>query len=310
MASTREEVKIRLGVDGSQVNAGLMSVRQKINKFADDAQRKLGSIFKANVFMAATSLLQSLIPSAQEFWDAVYGTDEAGMEKMRKANENIRKIREEFENARKGLEDVKETAEYEDADSIGKAEILRKRKAEKDKEISDSEARLAEIKRKRDFAKTVPEERQRLTLKAGEEETKLMGLRKESFEISRKLKGVTNKTSDDSIEFRFNQMLEASKKDVGTLRGRYNEQNSLATAYQRTGETDLANQAIASRDEARGQIGEIIKARSVQGLGNVADRLPNIDMFEEMRQSLLMAQLEAMKTVVQKVSIVDVKDPK
>jgi hypothetical protein len=124
MASTREEVKIRLGVDGSQVNAGLMSVRQKINKFADDTQRKLASLFRANIYMAAANLLQGLIPTIEEFWEKFYGTDERSMENSKIANDRIRALVKTLKDAKAELEKTIADIAFKNANPEGKIKIL------------------------------------------------------------------------------------------------------------------------------------------------------------------------------------------
>lgn len=129
MGLSREEISIRLGVNSSAVSPGLTGARRQINKFADDSIKKLSSILKANVFLAAADLIHSLIPSAKEYWESFYGTSDEIVAKSDEAHSRIKTFASRIQEARKNLEQKREAADFNAANNLGKEGILEARAA-------------------------------------------------------------------------------------------------------------------------------------------------------------------------------------
>jgi len=97
MATQSEEVKIKLGVDGSQVSSGLASLTGVFNKFTSNVTRSLGNLLKVNLAsMFGGDLIQMWDKGTKKLADFIFKTDEltkvgAGLEKTRQFWRNLRK---------------------------------------------------------------------------------------------------------------------------------------------------------------------------------------------------------------------------
>lgn len=103
MAINREEVQVRIGVDSSAVSAGMAKVSFQVNKFVQDTGKKLLSLAKANIWLAAADLLQQALPTAEEFWNRVYGVDEATTKKFQDSLSRLKTLRAELEQSKSQL---------------------------------------------------------------------------------------------------------------------------------------------------------------------------------------------------------------
>ena len=107
------------------------AMRSEMNRASAFTQASMHSLahkaihlLKANVYMAAFDLMRQVIPTAKEFWDSVYGTDEASMAKQNAAYEGIKKLKAEVLASRKALNDQRESQAFKNADTKGKEGIL------------------------------------------------------------------------------------------------------------------------------------------------------------------------------------------
>lgn len=308
MATTKEEIAIRLGVDSRAAITGLERIQNQITKFSNDAMKKLGSIFKANVFAAATSLAQSLLPTWDDIWSKVYGVDEATTQKIQEQNDNLNRMIDNLRKAQKALKKGQEDAAFEDATSIEKLGILKDRKTAADSDVAKSQAEITRLER---LLKSTTNQKYRGELidKLGVEKTRLDEAKLEQLNAGRALKKQAGNLTPDSIETLFNQMLKDSVAQVKPLRESVEKNKALESAFTRAGNTEEAAAAKADREAATRDINKITMARQLHNLQSISDKIPsnNILNFDLFKAALITAQQEAMKVTVQKVSIVEVK---
>ncbi len=110
MATQQEEVKIKLGVDGSGVSLGLQSLTGVFNKFSSNLTRSLGNLLKFNLAaMFGGDIIQIWDKGTQKLSAFIFQLDElakksAALEKTRQFWRNLRKEIEGEEAARlKGI---------------------------------------------------------------------------------------------------------------------------------------------------------------------------------------------------------------
>ncbi len=322
MASTTDEAKIRIGVDGTQINPTLLGISRQINKFSNDAIKKLSSIFKANVFGAATDLALQIVPSWQEIWDKVLGTDPLTMQKRDESMKNLRGTIEALKAAKKELAEAQKGAAYDNAKPLEKAAMLRadlmKSKADEEKTRKEFEEQsaLAEYRRQNPGLAGLTQEAIEETLsRRNRAETKLNEILKERVATEQKLRGL--------VEDEKNRVKNLSPEEVAaefqnTL-GKNNKQVYKSRLVLRSIDSALANdpnnkEALAARLAEVGNIQSLTRERTLGKFGNISKTLGIVDGilpgmgFDEVSKSLATAQIEAMKAVIQRVSIVEIKE--
>lgn len=124
MALSREEISIRLGVNGAAISPGLAAVRQKINQFTNDVGKKMYSMLKANLFLAGAQLLQDFLPTAKEFWQNYYGISDEIIEMSEKSHSRMKQFVKNIQSARDAVAKKREAAQFDAADRLGKEAIL------------------------------------------------------------------------------------------------------------------------------------------------------------------------------------------
>lgn len=124
MALSKEEISIRIGVNSSGVAPGLAGARRQINKFADDSIKKLTSILKANVFLAAADLLHQLIPSSQEYSENFYGATDAQIKQSDEAHARVKAISKAVAESRMTVAEVVRKDYFDRADFEEKQQML------------------------------------------------------------------------------------------------------------------------------------------------------------------------------------------
>lgn len=106
---TQEEARVRIGVDGTQVAPGLQRITTYIETFGDRVGKKLTSLISANLWMSAANLaamaLESLIPTAEKFWDEIYGNSPAASDAFAKTAARLRTLRESISDLEKSVAD-------------------------------------------------------------------------------------------------------------------------------------------------------------------------------------------------------------
>lgn len=130
MALSKEEIAIRVGVDSRGVAPGLAGARRQINKFADDSIKKLTSILKANVFLAAADLLRQLIPSSQEYWENFYGATEEQIRQSDEAHARVKALSKAVAESRMTVGEAVRKEHFERAPFEEKQQMLKEDVAE------------------------------------------------------------------------------------------------------------------------------------------------------------------------------------
>jgi len=205
MASTREEVKIRLGVDGSQVNAGLMGVRQHLNKFAADVPKKLNSLIKANVYAVANDALAKVAEVATDMWiKAIYGQSEAVAQARAKAAKDLATwsatVAGGLRDARDKFATASAKKEFADADLGGKLKILEAEEASLKSQIALTEELIYEKSRDvSDIIPTTPEDftkRNKLIVEQGELQAGLLRSKTKIMEVTAAVEAMRKSIND------------------------------------------------------------------------------------------------------------------
>lgn len=303
----REEISFRLGVDSRAAITGIERIQNQITRFSNDAMKKLGSIFKANVFAAATDVAVQLLPTWDEIWNTVYGVDEKTTQRLQEQSENLRKIRDNLKKSAKELADAKEKADFEDATPEGRLRMLQQKKLSADDDVREAQDEISRLREKLK-APLKPEYRAPLIDKLGLAETKLNEAQSRQFDLSRGIKKIAQGMNPVTVESIFDEMLRNSIPAVGQLRAGIKKDAALENAYRRSGAPDLAAQAAESKAQKISDIGTITQARAVSNLDDIASKIPDANILDLklFKESLLEAQRAAMTAIVQKVEIVHV----
>jgi len=119
----------------------------KDDSFGGSAVSAIGnkavSLLKANLFVAVIGLFKEVIPSAKEFWDFVYGTDDATMEKSKQANENIRGMLKSVRDSQRSLKETQEASEFDRMSPEQKWKNTEAKRKLADEEVRRAQADLA-----------------------------------------------------------------------------------------------------------------------------------------------------------------------
>lgn len=297
MAIQQEEVKIKLGVDATQINAGLAGVQRTIGKFVDDTGKKLMSLAKANIYMMAIDLARQILPTAQEIWDNVYGSDPASMARFHEASERLHKLRRELESTRDKLRESLRDFFFDRADPRGKQEILFS-------EAQGAAATTQKAKAQLDYLKDH---------KAGIEEVaeaqkKYNEAFTEQLAAEKKLREFTDKMSPDDVEKQF----EARRKKIADQVWKDRQSAAALRAFM---EGDLARGNMesfrkneADYNAAIGRIDQAVAANRAPALGDVSKTLGGIPFMQGAAKAFADAQQAVMADTIQRVSIVEVEE--
>ena len=153
MALTSEEVKIRMGMDSTALRAGMASSSQFVEKSLKAVSSKAVSLLKANLYLAVLDLFAQIVPSAEEFWGRIYGTDPDSMAKHQQALENIRKVKDALLTDQERLAKAERDARLKNADENGKVAILEGEKEANAKIIANKKKAISDAKYDLEFTK-------------------------------------------------------------------------------------------------------------------------------------------------------------
>lgn len=132
MAITREEVRIRMAVDSSALSAGMTTASAQVNRFVADTGKKLMSLARANIWLMGADLLRQALPTAEEFWNKIYGVDEASTKKYEETMNRFRSLRAEIQKTREALA----KSAFDEATPEQQRDLLNQKIANLDKAIS------------------------------------------------------------------------------------------------------------------------------------------------------------------------------
>lgn len=240
MAITNEEVKIKLGVDGSQVGPALAGQSAVFNKFITGMKSQLMSLARTNVYLMAVTVIKELLPTAQEFWDSVYGVDEAGSERIRKSNENLRKLRQEVMTTKAALNKAFEERSLRDADNLGKEAIFEGKMADNQSEKARAEARVKLLK---DTKQPIEQ------IVAAQQEVRNLTL--EQLEIEKKLSEVRAKFSGEEMLTSIKRRANITK-EITDLRSDIKTYNELGFPDQAKAAENKINKLVSGRNNLEG----------------------------------------------------------
>lgn len=121
MALNQEEIRIRAGLDYSKVTSGITDIRAQVFKLANDVPKKMFSLLKANVYMAAAGIITELLPTWQEIWDKIYNTGPDAVKRSDESNQRIKDMVAAQKKAAKDLAEAKKEILFGNADDANKA---------------------------------------------------------------------------------------------------------------------------------------------------------------------------------------------
>lgn len=132
MAQTREEVTVALGVDNTQLASGLAQSESFMTNFADKIESKFTRKFNkllygglvSTFFNLIKQAMEELLPTAEEFWNSVYGNNDKSTSIFEARRKELRSLREELEKSLPLLEKFFADRKFKRADDGGKVEIL------------------------------------------------------------------------------------------------------------------------------------------------------------------------------------------
>jgi hypothetical protein len=291
MALTQEEIRIRAGLDYSKVTAGLTDIRKQVFKLANDVPNRMFNLLKANVYMAAASLVnENLTKAVSTFWDKVYGVDEAGTQRLEQQGNMLRKLRDTVQKSLSDLQKAERDSKFDKAGDAGKMDILTQ-------ELSASDAKVKKAKEELDFAVSHNQTLERRKML----EVELNNALTEQIKSQDALRKLSDKLSPETLKDIFTQRLNETRPQV------YKDRIDIRSLQDEIMLDPSRSDLKQNYRDAVSRIGAVTRARNIEGLGTAANALPDVGMFQGIRESLLAAQVEAMKNVVQKVSIVEIK---
>lgn len=304
MALSKEEIAIRVGVDSRAISPGLAGASRQINKFADDSIKKLNSILKANVFLAAADLFRQLIPSAQEFWEKYYGADEESLRMADEAHARIKSLAKAIEDSRKSVEKAKAKDEFDKADKPGKFLLLmagrREAIEEQDRQQKEEERLFARSKILRDRINRADEDLKEIEastpMDAKQMAKKIITeteLKKKLYKLDRDLVDNTKRLADAKIAK--NAATERELELEGRLRG-----------LREAKPPEIIPNAAPENLKPYSPMDGVNKY--LDGIKKASDDYKEKTDYSKWGQAVKEGQIAAAKEVVQKVSIVEIKE--
>lgn len=298
---TQEEVKIRLGVDGSQVAPEMGKVGTVIGTtFERSMAKSLRSVKKLLTFNLTSMLLglaKDLLPTADEFWEMVYGVDAESTKAYEEQNKRLHKLRDEVMNTRKSLEKALRGEFFDKGSERSKQEIL----------FSEALGSKTEADKAKERLKYVKEH------KMGAEEiaTAQTAVNKaiiEQIKAEKELREFTGKMKFDDVQAQYEAREKMIRAQVYRDRETIFMNTELAKLEREKGNNAQAAQMEATAAAATGRIGEAVAAARAPALGGVSKALGQMPFLGNVSELFKQAQMEVMKDTIQKVSIVEVQE--
>ena len=299
---SQDEIRIKAGLDYSNVTAGLTDIRAQVFKLAKDVPNKLSGLLKANLYTAAAGLVAEVLPSWDEIWSRVYGVDEAGTKRLEESNKRLRTIREEAQKAAQSLDDAFKKARFQDADTLGKRGMLLQDQANQQNDVKAARDEVERLKAMLARDRSNPE----LASRLGSAQKGLSEKELQLFNTNRSLKDINSKLTPDQVASTFSEMLANSVPDVYKLREEFRKQMALRNAFNKNGALEQGMLAGVNAKLAMDKINGVVAARGIQGIGNLANSMSGAGPLGIIKASLEAATAEAMSTTIQRVKIVEI----
>lgn len=300
---SQNEIRIKAGLDYSNVTAGLTDIRAQVFRLANDVPNKLSGLLKANLYTAAAGLVAEALPSWDEIWSRVYGVDEAGTKRLEESSKRLRTIREEAQKAAQSLEDAFKKARFQDADTLGKRGMLLQDQANQQIDVKAARDEVERLKAMLARDRSNPE----LASRLGSAQKGLSEKELQLFNTNRSLKDINSKLTPDQVASIFSEMLANSVPDVHKLREEFRKQMALQNAFNKNGALEQGMLAGVNAKLAMDKINGVVAARGIQGIGNLANSMSGAGPFGIIKASLEAATAAAMSTTIQRVKIVEIE---
>jgi predicted nucleic acid-binding Zn-ribbon protein len=270
MAVTREEVSIRLGVDSRAAISGLEKMQMQVRKFANAAQNKLGSIFKANVFMAAAQAVDSMKPHFDKLMHMMLGIGDETVRILNEQSAATEEFAKKQEATINALVDSKERLrkagrdeDFENANNLDRLAIL-------DGEMTANDAIIKQLRERIALLKATKQP-------SAAEQTKLNDAIVQEIALKKQVGATTKGLSDEErAEYNRRKTRQRQSQNIG-FRREYSNITEEMQALAEDGDFGPDYQRLdAQRKAARGSLQEnVFRARS-----DVTSMLPKWDVFK------------------------------
>jgi hypothetical protein len=124
MSLSREEIQVRLGIDSSQMQSQGAHAESYIEHLGQKMVTKLNRLIGVSIFHMALHLVQELLPTAEEFWDRIYGVEKGEDTKLDRLREKFHRLRESIEKATIAYEKSVFESAYKHESDTGKKKML------------------------------------------------------------------------------------------------------------------------------------------------------------------------------------------
>lgn len=270
MAVTREEISIRLGVDSRAAVSGLEKVQMQIRKFANAAQNKLGSIFKANVFMAASDAVQKLKPHFDSLMHMLFGIGDETVRILNEqaaASEAFAKSQEKTINdliaSKERLRKAGRDEDFENANNLDRLAIL-------DGELSANDQLIKQLRERIALLKATKQP-------SAAEQTKLNDAIVEEIALKKQV-GATTKGLSDEERSEYNRRKERQRQSQN--RGYRTEARNITEEMQALAEDGDFGPEYQRLDEKRKAARGALQENVYRSRADVASALPKWDVFK------------------------------
>lgn len=126
-----------MGLDQKPLVKGLQSAQGQVQqfgqritkdfeKFAGDMAGRVMSMLRTNLYLGVVSLLERLLPTAEEFWDSVYGNSQEQTQAFERTRQKFRTLREELMESKKLVDQKWADLIFGEATDQGKLDIINK----------------------------------------------------------------------------------------------------------------------------------------------------------------------------------------
>lgn len=154
MSINREEIQVKLGIDNSQVGGGLAQAESALSRFADKVEhkftKKLNKVVFGGLVGMAFHFAKELLPTAEEFWDWVYGVDEKNTSRTEKFLNRMRELRESVLKLKEAFEKKAEANFFDSLADPARAMYLKRHMEELTDSAVDAQKLMAQLEEKRD----------------------------------------------------------------------------------------------------------------------------------------------------------------
>ena len=198
MALTQDEARIRIGVDTTQVQAGMQRASDYVNHFGDKMITKMNKLLAVNVWHEAIQLASEGIKKLTEMWiDFHYKIDAKEFARIEQQQKHFAALRAELSKTSAEYDKIAASDYFKRSTELGKQLILEEELAKNaDAQMqADIERRTARDELAKAGDKSGEEHQRQISILA-ESETKLNRLGEERIKLEERLDAVREKIDD------------------------------------------------------------------------------------------------------------------